>query len=91
MSEAVLQQCHFTYQQYFKFWQLISIDGGHTEMDIDSDYTIIDFMRRPMVKNIASLHQLQNIYYMLFNKELDFDVETTVVVDGTVRSVAANH
>jgi hypothetical protein len=28
---------------------------------------------------------------MLFNKELDFDVETTVVVDGTVRSVAANH
>ncbi len=87
MSEAVLQQCKFNYQQYFKFWQLISTEGGRKEMNIDSDYNLIDFMRRPMVKNIASLHQLQNIYYMLFNKELDFDVDTTVVVDGTVRKV----
>jgi translation elongation factor P/translation initiation factor 5A len=87
MSEAVLQQCNFTYQQHFKFWQLISTDGGRMEMDIDPNYNLIDFMRRPMVKNIASLHQLQNIYYMLFNKEMDFDVETTVVVDGTVRGV----
>jgi len=30
---------------------------------------------------------LQNIYYMLFNKEMDFDVETTMVVDGTVRGM----
>ena len=39
-----------------------------TEMDIDPDYTLIDFMRRPIVKNIASLHQLQNLYYMLLIK-----------------------
>jgi len=87
MSEAVLQQCSFTYHQYFKFWQLIGTDGGRREMDIDSDYNLIDFMRRPVVKNIQSLHQLQNIYYMLFNKEMDFDVETTMVVDGTVRGM----
>jgi hypothetical protein len=87
MSEAVLQQCNFTYQQHFKCWQLISTDGGRREMDIDADYNLIDFMRRPVVKSIKSLHQLQNIYYMLFDKEMDFDVETTIVVDGTVRSM----
>jgi hypothetical protein len=87
MSEAILQQCNFTYQKYFNFWQLINTDGGRTEMDIDPDYHLIDFMRRPIVKNISSLHQLQNIYYMLYNKELDFDVDTTIVVDGAVRGV----
>jgi hypothetical protein len=86
MSEAILEQCHFTYRQHFKFWQLITTDGVRTEMNIDSDYNFLDFMRRPVVKSIKSLHQLQNIYYMLFDKELDFDVETTVVVDGLVRS-----
>jgi hypothetical protein len=91
MSEAVLQQCSFTYHQHFKFWQLISTDGGRREMDIDREYNLIDFMRRPMVKNIQSLHQLQNIYYMLFNKEMDFDVETTIVVNGTVRGAVSKN
>jgi len=87
MSEAVLEQCQFTYHSYFKFWQLISTEGTRTEMDIDPDYNLIDYMRRPVVKKIASLHQLQNIYYTLHGKELNFDVETAVVVDGTVRGV----
>jgi translation elongation factor P/translation initiation factor 5A len=87
MSTAILEQCHFTYHSYFKFWQLISSEGSRSEMDIDSDYTLIDFMRRPIVKHISSLHQLQNIHYMLFNKELDFDVDTTIVVNGTVRGM----
>lgn len=91
MSKAVLEQGHFTYQPYFKFWQLISTDDGRIEMDIDPDYNLIDFMRRPVVKNIASLHQLQNIYYMLHGKELDFDVDTTVMVDGLMRSMPGNN
>ncbi|RYF81441.1 MAG: hypothetical protein EON98_12375, partial [Chitinophagaceae bacterium] len=64
LSDNVLQQCNFVYRDHFQFWQLVSTDGGRTEMDIDRDYNLIDFMRRPVVKNIASLHQLQNIYYM---------------------------
>jgi hypothetical protein len=86
MSEAILQQCNFIYRDHFKFWQLISAVGERTEMDIDPDFNLIDFMRRPVVKKIAALHQLQNIYYMLHGKELDFDVATTVVVNGTVKS-----
>jgi hypothetical protein len=87
MSTAILEQCHFIYHSYYKFWQLISSEGSRSEMNIDSDYTLIDFTRRPIVKHISSLHQLQNIHYMLFNKELDFDVDTTIVVNGTVRSM----
>jgi hypothetical protein len=45
-------------------------DGNRSEMDIDSDYNLIDFMRKPVVKTIASLHQLQNIYFLLKGKEL---------------------
>ena len=78
VTDAILQQCNFIFHDYFKFWQLISSGPPRTEMDIDQDYNIIDFMRRPVVKKIASLHQLQNIYYMLHGKELDFDADTVV-------------
>lgn len=87
MSEAVLQQCSFTYQQHFKFWRLVNTEGGRKEMNIDAGFNLIDFTRRPIVKNIQSLHELQNIYYMLFKEEMDFDVDTTIVVDGIVRGI----
>ncbi|MBB1286176.1 hypothetical protein HRH25_17460 [Flavisolibacter sp. BT320] len=85
MSEAVLEQCNFKFHSYFKFWQLITREGVCAEMDIEPDYNLIDYMRRPVVKKIASLHQLQNIYFTLYGKELDFEVETAVVVNGTLR------
>ena len=72
VSEDVLRQCGFVYHDYFKFWQLIrGADNDRSEMNIDRDYNILDFMRKPIVKNVASLHQLQNIYFMLKGKELD--------------------
>ncbi|GAA4746200.1 hypothetical protein [Flavisolibacter ginsenosidimutans] len=73
LSDAVLKQCRFVYHEYFKFWQLITgQDESRSEMDIDGDYNVIDFMRKPLVKKVASLHQLQNIYFMLKGKELAF-------------------
>ena len=91
LNEAILEQCHFTFHPYFKFWQLINDEKGRTEMDIDPDYNLIDFMRRPIIKNITSLHQLQNIYYTLFNKELDVDVDRTILVNGRVREAVATN
>lgn len=74
LTDDILQQCNFVYHDYFKFWQLITgIDSDRSEMNIDRDYTIIDFMRRPVVKKVTSLHQLQNIYFMLKGKELVFE------------------
>ncbi|HEV7331798.1 MAG TPA: hypothetical protein VGN63_12235 [Flavisolibacter sp.] len=73
LTDEILGQCGFLYHDYFKFWQLIeSNDGFRSEMDMDRDYTIIDFMRKPIVKELTSLHQLQNIYYMLKGKELRY-------------------
>lgn len=86
MSEAILQQCHFSYRAHYKFWQLVSTEGERNEMDIDADYNLIDFMRRPIVKKISSLHQLQNLHYMLFDKELDFDADTTAPVTSAVEN-----
>jgi len=73
LTDKVLQQCGFTYQDYFKFWQKAeSVNGERTEMDIDRDYNLIDFMRRPIVKSIVSLHQLQNLYFSLKGTEIGF-------------------
>jgi hypothetical protein len=73
INDVILQQCGFVFHEYFKFWQLIhSSDGRRSEMDIDADYNLIDFMRRPLVKKLNSLHQLQNLYFALKGKELVF-------------------
>jgi hypothetical protein len=69
LTDDVLKQCGFVYHDYFKFWQLITT-GTRSEMDIDRDYDVIDFMRKPIIKNLASLHQLQNVYFTLKGREL---------------------
>jgi hypothetical protein len=71
ISKDVLVGCGFEFHDYFKFWQK-KIDGKGTDMEINQDYDIIDFMRKPLVKNISSLHQLQNIYFALKGNELKF-------------------
>ena len=69
MTDEVLQQCGFIYHDYFKFWQLVTT-GVRSEMDINSDYDVIDFMRKPVIEKLASLHQLQNVYFHLKGREL---------------------
>jgi hypothetical protein len=79
LDETLLQQAGFRYHPYFQFWQRVTNESGVlSEMDIDSDYNVIDFMRRPIVKGISSLHQLQNIFYSLKGKELDVAWEKKV-------------
>lgn len=71
LSEDVLLHCGFVYRDHFKFWQLISGEKEtRSEMDIDNDFNVIDFMRRPVVKTLTSLHQLQNIFFSLKGREL---------------------
>lgn len=76
LNDTILKQCRFMYHDYFKFWQLITgEDENRSEMDIDPDYNIVDFMRKPIVKNVSSLHHLQNVYFFLKGKELAFQEE----------------
>jgi len=76
LTDDVLRQCGFVDHGYFKFWQHITT-GIRSEMDINSDYDVIDFMRRPIIKKMASLHQLQNVYFMLKGRELKL-YDTTI-------------
>lgn len=71
LTDDILKQCGFVYHDYFKFWQLITT-GIRSEMNINPDYEVIDFMRKPILKKLSSLHQLQNIYLMLKGRELNF-------------------
>src|SRR6476619_1266890 len=71
LTDDILKECGFIYHDYFKFWQLITT-GIRSEMDIDPDYDLIDFMRKPIIKKLGSLHQLQNAYFMLKNRELNY-------------------
>lgn len=73
LSDDILRRCGFVYHHYFRFWQLIEgVALNRSEMDIDGDYNILDFMRRPLVRKVTSLHQLQNIYFLLKGRELNF-------------------
>jgi hypothetical protein len=69
ITDDVLKECGFVYHDYFKFWQLVTT-GIRSEMDINSDYDLIDFMRKTIIKKMTSLHQLQNVYFMLKGREL---------------------
>ena len=71
LTDEVLKECGFVYHDYFKFWQLITT-GIRTEMDIDPDYDLIDFMRKPIIKKLRSLHQLQNVYFLMKGRELKY-------------------
>jgi len=53
LTDAILQQCNFIFHDYFKFCQMISTGPPRIEMDIDLDYNLIDFMRRPVLKRLA--------------------------------------
>ena len=78
LTDDVLKQCGFAYHDYFKIWQLRTT-GPKSELDIDRDYNVIDFMRKPLVSKLTSLHQLQNSYFMMKGEELEFSPAVSVV------------
>jgi hypothetical protein len=78
LTNEVLKQCGFLYHDYFKFWQLVTT-GIRSEMDISPDFEVIDFMRKPIIKKLASLHQLQNVYFMLKGRELKLNAKTVAL------------
>ena len=72
MNEKIMEQCGFLFHEYFNFWQKIeTISGKRMEMDIDTEYQVLDFLKKPVFRKLTSLHQLQNIYYDLTGNELD--------------------
>jgi hypothetical protein len=71
LTDALLQQCGFTYNTYFQYWQKLSgVPGIGVDMELDRDHTAMDFSHRPILKEIKYLHHLQNLYFVLKREEL---------------------
>lgn len=85
LTDLILSQCGFVLHDYFKFWQFMDPSAQKRfELDIDSDYNVIDFMRRPLVKKVSSLHHLQNICFALKGAELDFRPNLQIVSSPSI-------
>jgi len=73
LSNSLLEQAGFLFDNYFHLWQKARPDTGTgMEMELDGDYNAVDFLRRPLLKKVKSMHGLQNLNYALNGKELTF-------------------
>jgi hypothetical protein len=69
LSDALLERLDFTFHQHFKLWQHPK-DPDTFTIELDRDYTAMDFSHRPIVRNICYLHTLQNLHFLLTGEEL---------------------
>ena len=73
LTDKRMQEGGFLFHDYFKFWQRLDETPGKTmDMELDRDFTAMDFGRRPILKNIKNVHELQNLYFALKGRELPF-------------------
>jgi hypothetical protein len=42
------------------------------EMELNREFNILDFLRRPILREVKSMHGVQNLYYVLLGKEISF-------------------
>ncbi len=71
MSDDLLVRCGFTYQEHFKIWQKEKpAPQGGFEMQMNTDYEVCDFGKRSLGVQLTSLHQLQNLFFMLIGKDI---------------------
>jgi hypothetical protein len=69
LTDDILKQYGFIYHDHFQYWQLKNA-GIRSEMDINRNYEVINFLGKPIIKRLASLHQLQNAYFAMKGREL---------------------
>jgi hypothetical protein len=71
LNDEILKRFGFVFDDYFKLWQKKKMGfGTGVELELDRDYTALDFAHRPIIKEMKHLHRLQNLYYTLRDKEL---------------------
>lgn len=69
LTEKLLQQLGFRYHPYFKLWQRNRPEGTYS-IELDPDYSALDFSHRPILKHIRYLHILQNLFFIIQGEEL---------------------
>lgn len=69
LTDDVLKDFGFIFHEHFKLWQRTKPYNSYS-IELDRDYSAMDFGHRPIVSNIKHLHILQNLYYAIQGKEL---------------------
>lgn len=69
ISNELLLQLGFTFNNYHKTWQHERPKKTVT-IELDKDYTALDFSHRTLVKHVQYLHLLQNLFYSMQQQEL---------------------
>ncbi|ANE50929.1 hypothetical protein [Flavisolibacter tropicus] len=71
LTVNILEESGFSFDNYFKLWQKAkTATGTGMEMELDREFNVVDFMRRPLLKEVKSMHRLQNLYHALLDREL---------------------
>lgn len=80
ITNNLLERCGFVFDPYFKLWQKSKeVPGTGMEMELDKEYSVVDFLRRPLLKEMKNMHSLQNIFYALKGKDLNITSVKAVV------------
>jgi hypothetical protein len=69
LTDTLLKSFGFIFHDHFKLWQQKN-SGNQYTIELDRDYTAMDFFHRPMIKNMQYLHALQNLYFSIHGEEL---------------------
>ena len=74
LSDHLLKDFGFIYHTHFKLWQHSRPSRSYS-IELDSDFAALDFMHRPIVKNLQFVHNLQNLFFSIQGVELNLAVE----------------
>jgi hypothetical protein len=69
LTDQLLRDLGFIFHDYFKLWQHVKPDNSYS-IELDRDYTALDFSHRPIIKNMKHIHSLQNLFFAVQGNEL---------------------
>ena len=81
ISNELLKALGFTFHSYHKTWQHERPKKTFT-LELNAEYSAVDFAHRTLVKHIQYLHLLQNLFYSVQQQELILNaIEDTVLAN----------
>lgn len=69
ISDKLLKELGFTFDDYHKTWQHEK-PKRTTTIELNNEYSALDFSHRTLVKHLQYLHLLQNLFFSIQQKEL---------------------
>jgi hypothetical protein len=71
ITDEILRGMGFSFHDHFHTWQYRQ-PGGHYTIELDKDYTALDFGHRPIRRNIRHVHTLQNLFAAVQDAKLEY-------------------